>query len=98
MPADIIDVDSIIRSYHENADYDNEDSVPKAKLFRLACRRLLNPAVLEASRQHGPDIVQHNLDVIRRQLDDVEDWLNANDPANTAAYGTTRLNFNYLRG
>lgn len=96
--SDIVDVDTIIRNYHTYADYDLQNDLGRAKIFRLACRQLLNPGVLEASRQHGPDIVQHNLSVVKDQLKEVEDWIKANDPANKAAYGVSRLDFTYFRG
>lgn len=65
-------------AYDANADYDEDNSLSKAKAFRTACRRLL--AKLPSSSLRGymggsQQSLQFRLDEIRRALKDSEAWI-----------------------
>jgi hypothetical protein len=86
-----------LTAFDENADYDADESVSKAKLFRTACRRLI-PKLPAQSARGGPGGNQsfaYRVDEIRALLAEVEAWLALNDTADSAV---THPDFSYSRG
>lgn len=87
-----------LAAFDENADYDADASVAKAKLFRTACRRLIPKLPTQASRGStggGNQSFGFRLDEIRRMLQEVEAWLALNDTDSSAV---THPDFTYARG
>ena len=70
-----------LTAFDENADYDANASVAKAKLFRTACRRLIVKLPSQASRggAGGNQEFGFRVDEVRRMLQEVEAWLSLND-------------------
>ena len=68
-------------AYLDNADYDEDASVSKAKAFRTACRQLI--VLLPSTTMRGAGSNQQSIgfrtDEIRKQLEAVESWLAIND-------------------
>jgi len=86
-----------LAAFDENADYDSENSVAKAKLFRTACRRLIPKLPAQASRggSGGNQSFGYRLDEVRAMLQEVEAWLSMNDTANSTV---THPDFSNSRG
>jgi hypothetical protein len=86
-----------LAAFDENADYDADGSVAKAKLFRTACRRLIAKLPAQASRggTGGNQSFAYQVDEIREMIHEVEAWLALNDPD---TYGVTHPDFSNSRG
>lgn len=86
-----------LAAFDENADYDADESVAKAKLFRTACRRLVAKLPAQASRggSGGNQSFGYRIDEIRALLQEVEAWLALND---TDSYAVTHPDFSDSRG
>jgi hypothetical protein len=86
-----------LAAYDENADYDDDESVAKAKLFRSACRRLLVKLPAQASRggSGGTQSFGYRIDEIQAALQSVNIWLSANDTSSSAV---THPDFSNARG
>ncbi len=86
-----------LAAFDENADYDADESVSKAKLFRSACRRLIAKLPAQASRggSGGNQSFGYRVDEIRALLQEAEAWLALNDTANSAV---THPDFSFSRG
>lgn len=65
----------------DNADYDEDGSVAKAKAFRTACRRLMTLLPMSMMRGAGSNqqTVAFRIEELRRDIDSVESWLAVND-------------------
>ena len=70
-------------AYDDNADYDIEGSVVKAKLFIQACRILLGR--IQRSVRHSDAQVDEEYQKISDQLKMAMNWWTANDTAATPA-------------
>lgn len=86
-----------LTAFDENADYDTDESVGKAKLFRTACRRLLAKLPAQASRggSGSNQSFGFRIDEIRTALQEVEAWLALNDTSSSAV---THPDFSFSRG
>ncbi len=84
-------------AYLDNADYDSDGSVAKAKLFRTACRQLLVLLPADQSRRAGNNTQQVSFDpaMLRQSLQEVEAWLALND---TSTPAVVHPDFSYARG
>jgi hypothetical protein len=71
-------------AYLDNADYDEDASVTKAKAFRTACRQLIVLLPSNAMRGAGSNqqTVGFRIEEIRKALEAVECWLAVNDTTN----------------
>lgn len=90
-------LETTLAAFDENADYDADASVAKAKLFRTACRRLIAKLPSQASRggSGGNQQFGFRIDEIHAMLQEVEAWLALND---TGAYPVTHPDFSFARG
>jgi hypothetical protein len=89
-----------LAAFDENADYDADASVAKAKLFRTACRRLIPKLPSQAGRggsggSGGNQSFGYRIDEVRRMLQEVEAWLALNDTDSSAV---THPDFEFSRG
>jgi hypothetical protein len=86
-----------LAAFDANADYDADESVGKAKLFRTACRRLVAKLPAQASRggSGGNQSFGYRIDEIRASLQEVEAWLAMND---TDCGAVTHPDFSNSRG
>jgi hypothetical protein len=87
-------------AYLDNASYEEDGSVAKAKAFITACRFLLLPKITP-SRSAGPGDggeVEFNLDMIKVQMEAAQQYVAANDTSNYDGFGTVRhVDFTGLR-
>ncbi|NQT37804.1 MAG: hypothetical protein HQ581_09965 [Planctomycetes bacterium] len=90
-------LETTLAAFDENADYDADASVAKAKLFRTACRRLIPKLPSQASRggSGGNQSFGFRLDEIRGMLQEVEAWLALND---TDSAAVIHPDFTFARG
>lgn len=90
-------LDTTLAAFDENADYDAEASVSKAKLFRTACRRLITKLPSQASRggSGGNQQFGFRIDEIHKMLQEAETWLALND---TDSCAVTHPDFQFARG
>ena len=74
-------LDTAKAAYLDNADYDSDGSVAKAKLFRTACRQLIVLLPSSASRGAGGNSQSFNYRVedIQAAFQEVNAWLSIND-------------------
>lgn len=81
-------------AYLDNAGYDVENSVTKARLFAVACRQLVGliPTVSESDKER----TEINVELIRNEQAEAINWLNQNDP--DRANGSADVLFVDLRG
>jgi len=63
-------------SYDDNASYEEDGSLSKAKAFSTAVRMLLR-RIPEESRQGG-DSIRFRPEVLRKELDEVQEWIARN--------------------
>jgi len=71
--------DDVLAAYADNASYEEDASVAKAKAFVTACRMLLSPKH-SAALVSGPGLqVQIGLKQIAGELAAAQSWLAAND-------------------
>ena len=80
-------------AYIDNADYEEDESVSKAKAFITACRQLL-VLLPQKSALDGTNI-EHDLKNIADEMQNARNWLAAND---TSTSGRTRPRFFDLSG
>ena len=81
-----------IAAYEENADYDEVDSVAKAKAFRTACRRILAKQPTTTIKGGGGAQVTMDTRLIAEQLAEVETWLARNpDTEADALHGNSSV-------
>ena len=87
--------DQLLTEYHDNRDYDVEDSVAKAKAFIKACRGML-PYL---GRHRNKDNAESQLSpqVIRQQLDDALAWWQANKNKSVDGGGVKHLDLSNFR-
>jgi len=72
-------------AYLDNADYDADGSVSKAKLFRTACRQLLALLPSDSSMAGGfSSNVSFRVEEISRQLSSVQAFIANNDTSNAS--------------
>lgn len=92
------DVDAIIQSFHDSADYAETASRTKALTHQTACRRLLVqlPTVVGKGGRGGVSVEISDANV-RRALDDVSRWLDSN-PDLTSQPDVIYPDFNGFRG
>lgn len=79
-------------AYLDNASYEEDGSVAKAKAFITACRFLLLPKVTPA-RSMGPDgggQVEFNLDVVRAEMQAAQLYVAANDTSSYEGFGSVK--------
>lgn len=81
-------------AYDDNANYRDDSSVAKARLFAHACRLLVR-RYLSSVGNDGTS-VSRNVDLIKEQLKEVDAWLDSNDTARTDG-GSTVLDFREAR-
>ncbi len=80
----------MFEAYLDNASYEAEADVAKAKLFLTACTQLLAfPEEAEAGSQKGSQRYKANLVLFGEQQQRVTDWLAANNPPSSTrtSYG-----------
>ena len=87
----------VLAAYADNASYQEDNSLTKAKAFITACRLLLSPKH-SAKRSRGANSAEIELDLslISRQLDDAQSWATARDTA-AAGSSVTHLSFDGFR-
>lgn len=87
-------------AYLDNASYEEDASVAKAKAFITACRFLLLPKLTPA-RSAGPGDggeVEFNLDVVRAEMQAAQQYVAANDSGSYEGFGTVKhVDFTGLR-
>ena len=85
-------------AYLDNADYDENASVSKARAFRTACRQLI--VLLPSSAMRGAGSNQQamgfRIEEVRKALEAVECWLAVNDTSGNPAvihpdFGNSRV-------
>jgi len=93
-----VEVEAAKQAYYDNADYESDGSVAKAKLFLAACARLL--ILLPAMAAQGGESISISVYLLPAQQADARKWLAINDtsstqvPAGVVRYADTR---NYRR-
>jgi hypothetical protein len=82
--------------YDDNADYDEDVSPSKAKLFIIACRYLLRR--LASSIAKGGSALGYDRRLIQQELEAAKAWLCVNDTS-SGSYGprVTRPDFRNIR-
>jgi len=84
MPLDSSSSDAeILAAYQDNACYEEEGNVTKAKAFLTACRCLL--LILPKRAAHGgrgAEEIELSTDLIQQQLADCRQWLALHDTSN----------------
>jgi hypothetical protein len=73
------DFETIVNACLENADYDEDNSLAKAKAYRTACRQKLHYA---SKMMKGQSSAEFNIAEIREELKAVETWIAARDSDN----------------
>jgi hypothetical protein len=81
-------------SYDDNSDYRDSSSATKARAFAKACRILVR-RYMSGVTADGTS-VSRNVDLIKGELADVENWLDGNDTARTGE-STVILDFREAR-
>lgn len=88
------DVEEAKQAYYDNADYESDASVSKAKLFVAACTRLM--ILIPASAAQGGESISMPIAQIESALQYARKWLAMNDasstqiPAGVVRYASTR--------
>jgi hypothetical protein len=93
--------DEIHAAYLDNASYEEDASVAKAKAFITACRFLLSPRITpQASTGPGNGgQVEFNLEIIRGEMQAAQQWLCSNDTTNYDSFGGVKYaDFSGFRG
>lgn len=75
-------IQQIKDAYDDNASYEEDNDVAKAKIFVTACRMLLMKIPKLAG--HGGGQVAMSPDLIRKELADARTFLQANDTSTSA--------------
>lgn len=77
-------IDEIVAAYMDNASYDEDGSVAKARTFITACRLLL---VKRPQRYRGLDgtEIELDLELIERQLAEARTWLSTHPDVATSS-------------
>lgn len=90
--------DDVLNAYADNASYQEDNSLTKAKAFVTACRLLLSPK-FSARRSKGINGTEVELDLalIRKELENAQTFVAARDTASTGA-AVTHLSFSNFRG
>jgi hypothetical protein len=90
--------DEVLAAYADNASYEEDDSVPKAKAFVTACRLLLSPKH-SAVRTNAMGIeVELELELIRAEMIAAQEWLAASgESARTSAGEVMHSSFEEFR-
>lgn len=88
-------LDQIVDSYVDNASYAEDDSITKARRFVSAVRILL--VKRPSSMTKGSNQLNFNLEILGRQLDEAQKWLEARDPDANAGPMVTRPSFQNFR-
>jgi len=81
--------DTARQAYHDNADYDVDGSVSKAKLFVAACRELLD--LVPDMQQLGSAEQQQRTQKYENEMDRAQRFIAVNDTDNGA--GVTHVDF-----
>jgi len=77
-------------AYDDNASYEEDASVSKAKAFVTACRFLLRRLPKRSAGSAGSGEIELNSEQIERQLEEARKWVAANDTAPATSVGHTR--------
>lgn len=94
-----MDVEELFEAYHDNADYEETNSLTKCKAFITACRRLLSPGVSPKRNVHGgrgAEELELDLTVIQSQLGAAQQW-QSDYVANNANDNVVHVDFNCFR-
>jgi hypothetical protein len=75
--------DKVLNSLMDNASYDEDESLAKAKLFRTACRIwLMRWAVVKSKNSESE--LWLSVENVQKQLDQAEAWIRAQPTASPA--------------
>ena len=93
------ELEALTAAYYANKDYDVDNSVAKAKLFRVAVRGLLGMRPTSAMRGAGGNqqTFAFNLDGLVKVLNSVEAWLAVNDTGSTGNATVIHPDFSFSR-
>lgn len=89
-----VEVEAAKQAYYDNADYESDASVAKAKLFIAACTRLM--ILIPASAAQGGESISMPIAQIESAMNYARKWLSINDssstqvPAGVVRYADTR--------
>ncbi|MBW3540758.1 MAG: hypothetical protein KY476_10845 [Planctomycetes bacterium] len=75
----------VLAAYYDNASYEEDASVAKAKAFVTACRFLLKRDPQRS--RHGNSETQLDTSAIRQELEDARAWISAHDTSSAANRG-----------
>jgi len=81
--------DQVVASYKDNASYEEDGSVSKARAFVTACRLLI---VMLPKRTRGPEDGELETDPTRltKEMEEARQWI-ANNSSSSASSGAVRL-------
>lgn len=89
-------LDEIKAAYMDNASYEEDASVAKAKAFVTACRLLLMK-IPKVSQDSEGARVEMNPDLIQREMAEAREYVRAHEPTTTAG-STGRATSRYFKG
>lgn len=97
MPVNVAtEYDSALQAYLDNASYEAEASVAKAKLFLTACTKLI--ALVPQMTGTRESTTQMKVDEYRLQRESCQEWLSTHDTSADSRHpSVTRVSFENFR-
>jgi hypothetical protein len=84
------------RAYDDNASYVEDNSTVKARRFITAVRIMLQRT--PSGMTKGSNALTFNVEVLQRQLEEAQKWLEARDSAYRVGPDVTKADFRRFRG